>query len=495
MSLMGIVLGQRQMVGIVMDARGQVLARARGGYGSEDGGPGPALSRLWPTVRETLQTLARKSERDPVSALGLCSTGGAAVGVSQGGGFIDCCLAPEEQPCEAGLGWAAEVSPDDYYQITGRLPTAAGLYGRLGRQVASHVESHRAVWRYLPLASLIGYHLGGRAVCDPTLAAAMGMYDIREGRWSSRLLSAGRIPLNKLPEVVPSGDTVGQLARGRAEELGLRPGVKVVLGGLDMACRALGAGVLATGQASLMLGSALELLVAYQAIALMPLLQRQGIDRWPHALADVWQSRLISPRGAGMLRWLRDQLAAVEAREARSRGSDLYADLLREMPSDENAPLVIPPSTVRGTDPLGRGAVLDLNLGTTRGEIIKGMLEGTAFECLSLVERADSAGLGIDALRVLGGGARSEAWLQLLADVLDRPLECTAMDRPAPLGAAIMAGVGTGLFASADEGVRRTVRITAQIGPDAERAAAYAIKKERYRAAKHRLGLDRDALG
>lgn len=494
MSLMGIVLGQRQIVGIVIDSCGQVLARARGSYCADDGHPGPALSRLWPTVLETLQTLARKSARDPVTALGLCSTGGAAIGVSQNGGFIDCCLAPEEQPSEAGLGWTSDISADDYYQITGRLPTGAGLYGRLGRQIASHAESHRAVWRYLPLASLVGYHMGGRAVCDPTLAAAMGMYDIRAGRWSSRLLSAGRIPANKLPEVVPSGETVGQLARGRAEELGLRPGVKVVLGGLDMACRALGAGVLATGQASLMLGSALELLIAYQAIALMPLMRRQGVDRWPHALADVWQSRLISPRGGGMLRWFRDQLAAVEAREARSRGSDLYSDLLSEVPTGADAPLVIPPSAIREGEPTGRGAVLQLGLGTTRGDIIKGMLEGTAFECLSLVERAESAGLGIDSLRVLGGGARSEAWLQLLADVLGRALERTAMDRPAPLGAAILAGVATGLFASADEGVRRTVRLASESSPDAERSAAYVAKRERYQEAKRALGLDGDAL-
>jgi len=494
MSLMGIVLGQRQIVGIVIDTRGQVLARARGSYGADDGHSAPALSRLWPTVRETLQTLARKSERDPVTALGLCSTGGAAIGVSQDGGFIDCCLAPDEQRSEVAPGWPADVSPDDYYQITGRLPTNAGLYGRLGRQIASHTQAHRAVWRYLPLASLIGYHLGGRAVCDPTLAAAMGMYDIRDGRWSSRLLSAGRIPANRLPEVVPSGETVGQLARGRAEQVGLRPGTKVVLGGLDMACRALGAGVLATGQASLMLGSVLELLVAYQAIALMPLMRRQGIDRWPHALADVWQSRLISPRGGGMLRWFRDQLAAVEAREARSRGSDLYGALLGEMPTGMDAPLVIPPSAARTSDPLGRGAVLELGLGTTRGDIIKGMLEGTAYECLSMIERAETAGLNIDSLRVLGGGARSESWLQLLADVLGRALERTSMDRPAPLGAALLAGVSTGLFASANEGVGRIVRIASRYEPDAERAAPYVAKRARYQEAKRALGLDESRL-
>ena len=195
-----------------------------------------------------------------------------------------------------------------------------------------------------------------------------------------------------------------------------------------------------------------------------------------------------------MLRWFRDQLAAVEAREARSRGSDLYSDLLSEVPTGADAPLVIPPSAIREGEPTGRGAVLQLGLGTTRGDIIKGMLEGTAFECLSLVERAESAGLGIDSLRVLGGGARSEAWLQLLADVLGRALERTAMDRPAPLGAAILAGVATGLFASADEGVRRTVRLASESSPDAERSAAYVAKRERYQEAKRALGLDGDAL-
>ena len=124
-------------------------------------------------------------------------------------------------------------------------------------------------------------------------------------------------------------------------------------------------------------------------------------------------------------------------------------------------------------DPGATGAIVGLSLATTRGEFVKAILEGTAFELRANIERIEAAGIAIGSLRATGGGARSPHWLQLKADITGKPISTVSVDEAGCFAAACLAGVGAGLFASADEPVRAWVRPVRTFEPDPARQAAY----------------------
>jgi xylulokinase len=490
MSLMGIHIGYGYCRGIVIDGP-RVLALAQAELGPPEGTPAaPGLASLWPAVRQVIQTLAESTRAAPVVAIGLTSLGPALVGVTAEGSFLRCCAVTEDAAASTCPSVFTEtLSLEEYYGITGQVAAALELPAHLCAQREEAPNDHYQTWRYLPLASSIANRLGGDAVCDPSLAASLALYDIHEGTWSRRMLAAFQLARAKLPDVVPSGTAVGRLSAEMAAELRLPTGVRLVLAGLDHACRALGSGAMRSGLAALDLGSSVDLVPAFNAIALTQLLRQAGLSMTPHVVPDLWHTRLYSGRGGSMLRWFRDQLAPLEARQAQRRGENPYDRLLAEMPEGLDSPLTVPPAPgAAGPHAPTAGAIVGLTYQTTRGALLKGMVEGIAFEAARLLAQTETLGLGITQLAASGGGARSLRWLQIMADVLGTPVARLAVGRPEPLGAAILAGVGAGVYASAVEGAEHVVRFTELLEPDKSRARAYGDKARRYWALQEALG-------
>ena len=175
--------------------------------------------------------------------------------------------------------------------------------------------------------------------------------------------------------------------------------------------------------------------------------------------------------------------AQAEWREAMADGRDIYDQLLAEMPESPTDLLVLPYFAPTGPpyfDEHPIGVVAGLTLQTNRGVFIKGLLEGVTYYFRQDLEQMASSGIAINELRATGGGARSNSWLQISADVLGRPLLRPVVTEAGALGATVLAGSGCGVYTSIDQAVAVLVRIDRTFEPDPRRQATYAESFARY---------------
>jgi sugar (pentulose or hexulose) kinase len=209
----------------------------------------------------------------------------------------------------------------------------------------------------------------------------------------------------------------------------------------------------------------------------------RGLNTEHHAVPGQYVS-FIYNAGGSLLKWYRDTFAGLEKQRAAESGRDLYPDLLAEMPAGPSQVLALPHFAPTGPPEFisdSSGVLSGLKLETQRGEILKGLLEGTTFYLRECLDSLPAAGIHIARFRAAGGGSKSDAWVQLSADILGRPFERPEVTEAGTLGAAILAGTGSGAFETIQEGVEQMVRIGRTFEPDPAQKEGYASRYEKFR--------------
>jgi xylulokinase len=270
-----------------------------------------------------------------------------------------------------------------------------------------------------------------------------------------------------------------------AADLGFSRPPVVVTGGHDQACGALGVGLMRPGLAMVSTGTAEVVEVALDAPVLNAALYEGNISVYAHTARDLYLAMTLNHSGGLLLRWFRDQFGAMAvARAADQPGLDAYDLLLAEAPAAPTSLLILPHWAGSGTptfDTASKGAMLGLTFATTRGEIAKALLEGLTFELRVNLDLLHKGGVVIDELRAVGGGARSDLWLQLKADITGVPVVAPAVTDAACWGAALLAGYGAGCFDDLTTMASGAVRLARRFDPHPERAEAYAARYALYR--------------
>jgi len=203
-----------------------------------------------------------------------------------------------------------------------------------------------------------------------------------------------------------------------------------------------------------------------------------------HAKAGMHFTFSLNHVGGILLQWYKDAIGFAEVEEAAAQGVGVYQLMDRKAPSEPTNLFVLPHFNGSGTpwcDLESRGAVVGLSLATTRHDIYRAILESLALELRINSETMERAGIRIEELRAVGGGAKSPLWLGIKADVLQRPIHTLEVSEAACLGAAVLAGTASGVYGSVDEGVERAVRLKESYRPDPGRASRYAEKYAIYR--------------
>jgi xylulokinase len=304
--------------------------------------------------------------------------------------------------------------------------------------------------------------LGVEAVIDTSMAARTMAYDLSGGRWSGEVLEVFEIDPGKLPRVAPAGTAVGIVPDPVAEQLGLPKGVVAVTGGHDQPCGALGAGAVKPGRAMYAIGT-VEC-VTPSLPGFRHGLGSRGFPCYPHVALGQYVTLGFNFGGGSILRWFRDTLAREEMAEAQRAGRDVYDLLLEGIDTAPGRLLLLPHFAGTGTpwlDPLSKGAIVGLTLGTSRQDIVKAILEGTTYEIACNVQEMRSAGVEIEELRAIGGGSKSPKWLQIKSNILGLPLARLDIVEAACFGAALLAGAGAGIYpdvAQAADALAKPVR-------------------------------------
>jgi sugar (pentulose or hexulose) kinase len=185
-----------------------------------------------------------------------------------------------------------------------------------------------------------------------------------------------------------------------------------------------------------------------------------------------------------MVKWFRNTFAAEDHRQAHAAGQDVYPALFDEMPADPSPVIVLPHFATTGPPDFisdSCGVMTGLRLDTRRGDILKGIIEGVNYYLRECVDALPDTGITITDYRTVGGGSKSDIWIQTCADIMGRPFVRPAITEAGALGAAIIAGVGSGVFSSFQEGVDAMVRLERDFEPDLEQHRRYNERYEQYR--------------
>jgi xylulokinase len=324
----------------------------------------------------------------------------------------------------------------------------------------------------------------GQAVISRCLASRTQLYDIREDRWSVEILEALELDPERLANVQPSGTAVGPMRSDLAESLGLARPPLVVTGGHDQACGALGVGLVRPGLAMVSTGTAEVVEVALGSPVLNEPLYQGNISVYAHTVGGLYLSMTLNHSGGLLLRWFRDTLGQEEMREAHSAGHDAYDLLLQDASLEPTSLLLLPHFAGSGTptfDTASKGAILGLTFATGKTDLAKAVLEGLTYELRVNLDVLRDGGVAIDQLRAIGGGARSDLWLQLKADVTGIPVVTPRITEAAGWGAALLAGMGAGHFPSAAQAAEERLHLARRFDPDPERGARYNEQYTLYR--------------
>jgi xylulokinase len=473
MSLLGIDAGTTGCKAALFATDGSPLASAYEEYDVQRPEPGWAeldAVAVWEQIKRTIAEAAVGAGADPVTALCVSSLGEAVVPVTAERQILGPSLLNFDARGEAYLeDLAAALDDESLYRTNGNT-----LGNHYSLTKIKWIKEHRPgiyedTFKLLHWSNFVSFMLGAEPYVDYALANRTLLFDVDRETWSDELLDWAGLDRDRLPDPVPPGTAVGAVSDEMADELGLPRGVRIVSGAHDQCCNAVGCGVIARGRAVYGMGTYLCITPVFTERREPGVMVERGLNTEHHAVPGQYVC-FIYNQGGALVKWLRDTFAAEEHHRS-------------ELPAGPSPVVVLPHFTATGPPEFiadSRGVIAGLQLETTRGDVLKGILEGTTFYLKEIVDALPPTGIGIDDYRAVGGGSKSDAWVQLCADVLGQPFTRPRVTEAGALGAAIMAGTGSGVFASYEEGVDAMVELERVFEPDAEMRKRYQDRFERY---------------
>ena len=487
MSLIGIDVGTSGCKAAVFSEGGQVLALAYEEYDYQHPQPGWAeldTKQVWESVQRSIAQVAQQARHDPIKALSVSSLGEAVVPVSRDREVLGSSLLNFDVR-------GAEYLPELHERIANER-----LYGLNGNTLGNQYSLTKLKWlqqhqpdlyqstdHFLHWSGFVSFMLGAEAMVDYSLANRTLLFDLECGDWSDELLGLAQLDRVKLPPTVPTGTIIGTVSPQIANRLGLPRGVVIVSGAHDQCCSGVGCGVIEPGRAMYGMGTYICMMPVFAQRRDPCVMIERGLNTEHHAASGRYVS-FIYNHGGSMVKWFRDTFAQAESDRAKVSRQDVYAQLIAEMPDRPSSVLALPHWGPTGPPDFiddSCGVLLGLKLETTRGDLLKGLIEATTFYLRECLESLPATGITIEDFRAVGGGSKSEAWLQIVADVMGRPVVRPQINEAGVLGAAIIAGVGCGVFSSLEDGVATMVKAERMFEPDDRKQMQYNERFAKYR--------------
>lgn len=332
-------------------------------------------------------------------------------------------------------------------QITGSCPNTGFSAAKLLWIKKNWPDIFEKTATVLLAKDYIRYRLTGRLGTEQTDATGTQLFDIAENKWSERLCEALQIRTNLLPEVMDSTQIAGAVTEEAAQECGLVPGTPVVAGAGDTAAAAVGNGVVSKGKACVTLGSSGVVLAFMER----PVADRkQRIHTKCHAMKGAWEALGVTQCAALSMKWL---VETVFEDRMPNRFQN-YSSLAETVPALAEGLVFLPYLMGERSphmDPYARGTFIGLSVKHTRAHMVRSVMEGVCYslrECMDAVEELSGP---VSEIRLAGGGARSALWTQIAANIFGRDLILSGNSNASALGAALIAGVGAGVYGTIPE--------------------------------------------
>jgi len=272
------------------------------------------------------------------------------------------------------------------------------------------------------------YKLTGKMVTDFSEASGTLLFDVEKRIWSENIFKFFGIPQSFFPEALPSDEIIGTVSQEAARLTGIKAGTPVNNGSTDCSAAPLGAGMVKSGQVTLIIGTAGVISVCSDR----PLLDEQNRTLcWNYCLRDKWATLGITQTAGESLNWFKN--AFDPDADSGSFSGDIfnqYNQVIQDIPDGSDGLVFLPYLNGERTpywDSSARGVYFGINLSTTKGHFIKAVMEGVSFALRNCVETIESLGIVIDEVRAVGGGLKSPVWLNTLGKILKKPVYTVEM--------------------------------------------------------------------
>jgi xylulokinase len=393
---------------------------------------------------EVIREASSKLKDGQVRGIGISSQGEAFTLIDKEGKAL--CNALVSSDIRANYlikPWTDKFGEEKLYNITGHTPHPMFSLFKLLWIKQNNPEIWAKAHRILCFEDLLQYRLG---IKDPSmgwpLAGRTMLFDVVNHCWDREILAEAGVHHDQLSRPLKSGSFAGLIDSKIALELNIPERTFVVTGGHDQPCSALGAGAIEPGVAVYSSGTVECITPAFNKPIFTSGLRRNNLCTYDHTAPGMYATVAFSLTGGNILKWFRDQFGDAEVERARETGSDPYELLIDEMPEKPSDLLVLPYFTPTGTpyfDVSVKGAIIGMDMSTTREEIMKALLEGVAFEIKLNLDILKDSGYEVTELRIIGGGARSGKHVQLKSDVIGMPITILDVTEAGCMGVAMLA--------------------------------------------------------
>jgi xylulokinase len=484
--LLGIDVGTGGTRALVIDEQGRIVASATSEhvpFASPQTGWAEQDPRDWwrATGEAVRAAIAKAGGADRIAAVGFS-------GQMHGSSMLDA----SGEVVRPALLWCDQRTDAECREITERIGAARLIELTLNPALTGFtlpkllwVRKHEpGKWKTVRSVLLpkdyVRFRLTGDKATDVADASGTLLFDVANRVWSGTMLDEMGIDASLMPRSYESPDVTGEVSREGAEATGLTAGTPVVAGGGDQSAGAVGMGIVRPGAVSATIGTSGVVFAATDRPALDP---GGRVHTFCHAVPGRWHVMGVT-QGAGLsLRWLRDQFGA-----GQDDGRDPYDRMTEEAakaPAGSDGVLWAPYLMGERTphlDPHARAALVGLAASHTRGHVVRAVLEGVAFSLNDSFTIFGEMKVPLSSVRLGGGGARSPLWRQIQTDVYGYPAEIVEAEEGAAYGAALLAGVGGGVWKTVEDACDAVVRVKSRFTPNPAASTTLAASYEKFRA-------------
>ena len=491
--LLGLDIGTSSVKAVVCAADGRVLCQVSAANTLLASAPGWAeqdTAEWWTNAVATIrQCLAHPDvSADEIAAVGVTGMLPALLLLGADGAPLRPSIQQNDARAQAEIETlAAAVGSDAFFATTGATLSQQSIGPRLLWLQAHEPDVWAKTRTLLGSYDFINFRLTGVLGVEQNWALESGLYDLHRRQWSPDLLAAAHTPASFLPPIHAAHEIIGAVTAAVARETGLRAGTPVVAGSADHIGAALAAGVTGDGDLLVKIGSAGDILYCCDE----PVLDRRLYIDYHDVPGKYLLNGCMATSGS-LLRWYVQQFCPDVLAEAQAAGTSAYALLdarATALPPGSERLVVLPYFLGEKTpllDPTARGVFLGLTLFHTRDHLYRAILEAVAYGFRHHVDVLRERGCEPRRVLISEGGAASALWRQITADVLQRPVTYLRDNPGSALGAAFVAGIGVGVFASWDV-ITRFVAVEGVTAPNPANAAVYDEMYAIYRDAYEHL--------
>ena len=488
MSILGIDMGTTGTKAIAFDYKGNIISSNYIEYDTVFVKEGFIEIDPQTVIKSALEVLKKVagevSKKDPVRAIGISCLGAVVVPVDSNGKYLYNGMTFMDSRTVEEFEEKTGMDGFELYCITGIPPNPFFTLSKLLWLKENEPGIFNSGAAFYSFKELLQIKLGVGPKSDPSVASSTMMFDLNNNSRSGKIFNNIGLDIDRFPEISESKEVIGEIDHKKADELNLGKGVKVIAGAVDTATCPLGVGVFKPGLVSNTIGTFEEAVIVTDKIKTSQDMMDKGIVYSKHLLQDKYLAQGFPTAGGHVLKWFKNQFCELEEEAAKSKKIDPYDIILDKIDMTDTSILFLPHLSGGGTpniDENSRGAFLKISAGSTKEDFTKAIIEGLNFEIKLAIDYLEEEIGKIEEIHVTGGAVKSDKWMQIKSDILDKDIISFEVNEAGSLGVAILTAYAVSEYKTIDEAVKNMARTKKIFKPDKDKSGYYNRKYSSYK--------------